>query len=101
MSEHTHDWEIERQNVHGFLDVWCECAACGAVISADAMPAMLVELVALRAKLAAAEGVIEEANKMLTAARDANRDLTEATTSRCAAKAKTASLSNCGWTAAN
>lgn len=35
------------------------------------------ELADLRAKLAAAEGVIEEANKMLTAARDANRDLTE------------------------
>lgn len=36
-----------------------------------------VEAADLRAKLAAAEGVIEEANKMLETARDANRDLTE------------------------
>lgn len=43
---------------------------------ADAQAAQS-ELADLRAKLATAEGVIEEANKMLTAARDANRDLTE------------------------
>lgn len=52
--KHTHDWKIGRQNVHGVPDVWCECA-CGAVVSADDMPALLQERAAQAARIAELE----------------------------------------------